>query len=499
MRKRVLAAVVLAAAATVLVTAGAGTGSATTSRIDLRDAAAVDSYLRSIGIDPATVVRQTGLLNYAGPNCPGAGWNCTTSSTVIQLAQPGGTNTFESTASSSNDDCVVVQSGPNNKAHCKLRSTTEPTAAQDADIMQDGDRNKAIVDFDIQQRQGPTQTALQSAAVEQTATDRNDVQIHQNVKQSTSTDSTQKQEIQQVAIVDQTATGSDNFAHVHQSEDQRESGSATDQDQNTGLTTGDLADCASGGFSSKTDPNACAFITQDANGGRNDTNLHQTINQDQSTKGASASQEQGSISTDNGIEGEIDQTNPDDVGSNLKKVHQDHRQRQAGPNGTTTQRQDIDPNCCGVGTTIGGADNIDDFNQTAIQSATEGENADQTLFITGDTNHVGEASLLSLASSNSPNRDRCTITHKAANNTDSTHGTIREEPCGFLVVETSCQNFPAYEGESEGCVGPEEVSDELSALSTVFSLPATPTLGLPIAAPSFGEPPSFTGPLFTGI
>ena len=498
MRKRISAIAALAAAAMTLATAGAGAGPATTSQIDLRDTAAVDSYLGSIGIDPATVVRQTGLLNYAGPNCPGAGWNCTTSSRVVQVAKPGGTNAFEfSSTSNSNDDCFAGQTGDNNKAHCKLRSTAEPNADQDADIMQDGKRNLAIVDFDIQQRTGPTQTATQEATVTQTATERNDVQIKENVKQATTSGSTQKQEVQQAAILDQTATGSDNFAHVHQNQDQRESGSATDQDQNTGITTGDVADCAL--LYGKSDPNACAFITQDvddSDGGKNETHLHQNINQDESTKALFADQEQGSPATQNGIEGLIDQENPDDVGSSEKHAHQDHRQRESGPSGATDQRQDIDPNCCGAGTTRGGARNIDDFNQTAIQSASEGGNADQSLFIRGDTRHTSGVSLLSNGPSS--NTDRCTITHKAANNLDSTHGTIRQEPCVLLEVVTDCENFYDYEGESEGCTGPTDVGDfSLSSLSIVF--PSTATLGLPIEAPSFGEPASFLGPLFTGI
>jgi hypothetical protein len=510
MRKRILAGAALAAVATLVATGGAGAGSATTGGLDLRDTAAVDSYLRSIGIDPATVVRQSGLLNYAGPNCPGPGWNCTTSSRVVQLAQPGGTNVFESSSDNNqNNDCELTMQdgmGGQNKIHCKMRSTMEPIASQEFTIMQfNAKRNLAIVDFDIQQGNGPTQTATQYVRVEQTATEKNDVQIKESVKQSTRIATTlggQKQEIQQVAIVDQTASGSDNFAHVHQNQDQRESGAATDQDQNTGVAApNDLADCASGTSNNKTDPNACAYFDQTSDGGKNEAHLHQNINQDQSTNATlAASQEQGSPSTNNGIEGEIDQMNPDGVGSNLKHAHQDHRQRQSGPSGTTSQRQDIDPGCCGVGTTVGGADNIDDFNQTAIQSASEGDNADQSLFITGDTNHVGGESLLALSSS-SPSRDRCTITHKAANNEDSTHGTVRREPCGVLVVETFCENTgPYYEGEIvEGCFGPQEVGGGLTSLSTVFSLPSTPTLGLPIQLPNFGEPSSFPGPIFTGI
>jgi hypothetical protein len=491
MRKRVSAAVVLAAAATVLVTAGAGTGSATTSRVDLRDAAAVDSYLRSIGIDPATVVRQTGLLNYAGPNCPGAGWNCTTSSRVLQLAQPGGSNVAELSSSSSNDDCDVFQDGAHNKAHCKMRSTSD-SASQEAFIEQEGERNQAIVDFDIQSRGGPNQDAIQTAEILQSATEKNDAHVKENVNQSTSAGLSQSQEAHQVAIVEQEVTGSENYAHVHQSQDQRESGIATDQEQNTQPSP--VADCA---FDSPTkeEPNACAYIAQstplDGDGATHKSHLHQSINQDQSTKDASANQLQGNEL--GGIEGEIDPTNPPGLGTSDKHAHQDHRQRQSGPDGVT-QEQVIDPDCCGFGTTVGGERNTDDINQTAIQSASE-DYALQNLLIRGATNHVAEEeSLLSVLNSNGPTGDRCKITHHAANNNDSTHVTF-DESCN-IIVETTC--FNGGESEVEGCFSEDVTPCEVCfSLPTIF--PSAPTLGLAIQPANLGEPAGFSDPLLSGL
>ena len=72
----------LAAALTLGGSAGAGTSGQLPKKIDLTNPAAVDAYLSSLGVDPSTVVRQVGLNNYAGPNCPGVGWNCTTSTKV---------------------------------------------------------------------------------------------------------------------------------------------------------------------------------------------------------------------------------------------------------------------------------------------------------------------------------------------------------------------------------------------------------------------------------
>src|SRR4051812_31896533 len=80
----------------------------------------------AVGADPATVVKQVGLLNYAGPNCPGIGWNCTTATNVVQVASAGGQNRFEcapADALLTDEDtniCVIDQSGDSNKARCKL-------------------------------------------------------------------------------------------------------------------------------------------------------------------------------------------------------------------------------------------------------------------------------------------------------------------------------------------------------------------------------------------
>jgi hypothetical protein len=38
----------------------------------------IKSYLRAAGVDPRSVVIQRGPKNYAGPNCPGPSWICTT-------------------------------------------------------------------------------------------------------------------------------------------------------------------------------------------------------------------------------------------------------------------------------------------------------------------------------------------------------------------------------------------------------------------------------------
>ncbi len=127
-----------ALAAALVLVAGAGAGSQPPKALDLTSPSAVDSYLLSIGVDPATVVRQVGRRNYAGPNCPGARWNCTTSTRVVQVSLPGGVNKFvcegqDPQNPGTNPDtntCVIVQGGPDNNALCQEQDTAEPAESQ---------------------------------------------------------------------------------------------------------------------------------------------------------------------------------------------------------------------------------------------------------------------------------------------------------------------------------------------------------------------------------
>ena len=93
-----------AAAAALMALAGAGTAASQPAKSgavapDLRSVgtgpaavAKIHSYLRSIGLDPRTVVVQTGKRNYAGPRCPGKRWTCTTATRVLQA---GSDNAFQ--------------------------------------------------------------------------------------------------------------------------------------------------------------------------------------------------------------------------------------------------------------------------------------------------------------------------------------------------------------------------------------------------------------------
>ena len=70
MKKLMFLAVLAYAAMGALSLAGAGAAA---------KPASASSTPRAVGHPGANgLVRQVGLRNYAGPNCPGKGWNCTT-------------------------------------------------------------------------------------------------------------------------------------------------------------------------------------------------------------------------------------------------------------------------------------------------------------------------------------------------------------------------------------------------------------------------------------
>ena len=131
--KRLLG-IIGALCAVAALTGSVGAGAAPTPTkhaINLSTNAAVKQYLRSLGISPRGVVIQRGARNYAGPQCPGKGWNCTRSQRVVQIATPTrvrariGARTFMgnkpppptnvmkcSKTIGSSQSCVVMQSAP---------------------------------------------------------------------------------------------------------------------------------------------------------------------------------------------------------------------------------------------------------------------------------------------------------------------------------------------------------------------------------------------------
>ena len=85
MRKKIATIIAtLGLVLTAAVPAGAAASTPDRAAADLSSLPAIEAYLLSIGVDPGSVVVQEGPLNYAGPSCPGADWNW--SSSAIRLA-----------------------------------------------------------------------------------------------------------------------------------------------------------------------------------------------------------------------------------------------------------------------------------------------------------------------------------------------------------------------------------------------------------------------------
>jgi hypothetical protein len=493
---------VLAAALTLGGSAGAGTQP---PKINLTDVSAVDSYLRSIGVDPAKFVKQAGLLNYAGPNCPGLGWNCTTATSVVQIAQAGGSNDVDCTGKPADtttvtpDDpetdeqtCIIVQTAPakgENHAKCQEKSD-QAIAMQQCTIIQDnvGGGNHADINQENNTNAGDgtgtlEQDAQQFAHVMQDSEGGdNHSDIHQSVNQSLTAGDTQTQEGHQVAFVEQSVTGSSNFSHVHQSQDQSESGGAGTQSQNTGvaptITVGTMQfnfDC---GDDKVAEPNQCANVFQDgtgaiAAGANNESHLHQAIGERQtSTFGTTttpATQTQGR--PDGGQEGDVHQQNPEGFGLNHDVAHQDLGQRQSSTTGNAYQNQLTDPGCCGVGTQLGGAKNREDINQATTQSSSEDGFQQASLF--GQVHQV-----------NDPDNS-CRIDQHGRNNSDAGHFSADGEgvECANLFLTTECTST----SEGGSCGPPICVECEF------LSFPTTATFGRDIAMPDYNaEPADYT-------
>src|SRR5256886_3606525 len=169
------------------ITGSAATRAALLKTANLRTRAGAARYLRSIGLNASHLVIQRGIRNYAGANCPGKGWSCTsTAHPVIQIAAAGGSNTFQCATAS----CAVVQAttpliapppGGTNRATCI--KTTGLTQSCSISQTSDTANNVAIVVERTTKMSGLTQTALATAQITQKATSSgaNTVCVYQNI------------------------------------------------------------------------------------------------------------------------------------------------------------------------------------------------------------------------------------------------------------------------------------------------------------------------------
>jgi len=402
----------------------------------------------------AAIVRQVGLRNYAGSNCPGAGWNCTTSTRVLQIAAADGQNRADCSVApvivGASQSCTISQiGGSSNTARCTMRSSM-PGASQLCDITQTGGSNKAFVDQSIDQKDGSEQAGTQKAIVKQGtdtvgSTGGNELHLNQDVQQQSKTGDLQSQNAGQSAIVLQFAAGSgENSAHIDQSQNQKVWG-GLNQAQNGADQTAFQADCTNGNFPSGA--NACVNVSQVAVDGKNDNHLHQSIDEDANGSDSStAIQRQGAFNS--GLFGKVHQFTATAKSENHAKQSKSLKMKGGG-----SQTQ-IDPvRCCGTASQEGGDGNKEDIDQSSSLSASQ-DNAFQSTELQGDSRSVPGT---------------CNISQKAKtddNSANNDSGAV--SPCPFLQLGTTCTS-PGIETQG-GCFTFQETNNDrvggLNSLST---------------------------------
>jgi len=377
---------------------------------DLSSRAAIEQYLVSIGVDPATAVWQTGLKNYAGPGCPGLGWNCVRANApIVQIAAPLGTNLF----ACGGVDCVAVQTalqGGNNGAGCLRTDKHDNPALQVCDITQANDgnpnsSNTATINQSIEQNTGSPQDARQVARITQdNGSGKNIATIHQVIAQTQNASGAnivQSQEAHQAGTVSQETDTGDNSSNIDQRQKQTQrasaAGTSTMQSQNTGTGTNTdpfACDQPEGLYNQQ--KNQCADITQVSGlvdlvgpvllpgGGNNSSSLNHQISQGQmASRAGTVDQSQGAFAS-----GEAGNKLQLSTGVSQGSALQDMSQSQSAPaNAIVNQSQQTgDPRCCweqAVNTA-----NRANIDQTTLQTASD-PNAFQSAVLQADCDSTG--------------------------------------------------------------------------------------------------------------
>jgi hypothetical protein len=215
---------------------------ASATQVDLSTNEGVAAYLSAKGMSAKGFVVQRGQLNYAGPKCPGRGWNCTKKTKVVQISSgrhgrnrlecgPDGTLTDTATAGTRTITCIVIQTATSGKNHarCALDSRGASPVVLECRIEQanvNGD-NKARVKQRAVQRDGADQRATLNALVTQrNGSGDNQSDIDQTIDQTTNdvqlaTSPAQNQEGRFSARIAQSSETGSNDSHLNQDLDQR--------------------------------------------------------------------------------------------------------------------------------------------------------------------------------------------------------------------------------------------------------------------------------------
>ena len=476
--------------------------------LDLSTAAKVTSYLRSLGVDPTGVVIQRGAKNYAGPSCPGPGWNCTTSTKVVQLSSGSssasndqnnfvcrrdrGTGTESKDSTGSEQSCVIVQgTSSRNSATCEIRQTGGVGEIKQACfITQGGAQNSAVAR--LVAAMGTTapsgqQDVVQRIEIKQTGgatsntLDASQIALLGAARNAGGGVVDMAQDFHQIVCANQAATGSGaNTAAVNQhgaSGAHYSNAGSAGIEQNSELleldctpSTGaapfaditgshvDEASCAveGGSASPKERANSCARVQQQSGSGRNKIDRqNQTNLLAASVNGASsASVDQGSF------DGGIDSTQ-DQMSSGLSTIVDSQRSDQVATlrniAGSIDVDQDEDPRCCAAGHQIGNAGNTWSLAQNLTQRTfVNGVLVDPNTFGGGFIEQDGTAAA-SCATTGS-----CSVTQTVSSNTDSATNTCTGSSCD---IETTCEEG----GESAVTMGAAALQQEECSTSGLSS------------------------------
>jgi hypothetical protein len=369
--------------------AGANAASKDRAHSDLSSLPKIEAYLASIGIDLGTMVVQQGQLNYAGPNCPGAGWNCTTANKVVQLtpaALPAANIVDCSPAVSVTllgvDECVIVQSsalsltetastlnsascdidGSSGKQRCKIRQQSKKGS------------NHAQINQRTNQRGGSPQFAQQEATIDQTSETGNNTAkiaqtIAQDLKTTSTTEVTQQQDACQYAKVSQASTiGGSNSSDVQQSQSQGEAADSSGdihQFQNT-------AACQFSDIAVVGERNATADVMQNSTNGNLTSNLRQLITQNQNADSPAGTVTQTqSNSASGGLKGDVTQSTTDPGVIRSTSTEDEPQTQDADTEGPLTQLQRGPEFCCAE--QFGGTEaNENMVTQSNVQNQTPG-------------------------------------------------------------------------------------------------------------------------------
>src|SRR5437773_2186523 len=344
---------------------------------DLSSLPAIEAYLSSIGVDPGSVVVQQGPLNYAGPYCPGDGWNCTAATRVVQIASSASpaANIFDCLPSldaviPALNECLVVQSSvldpletssSMNSASCNT-DLSDSSGKSKCTIRQQAKKgnNNANVNQRINQRGGSPQTATEDAEINQTSdTGNNTAKITQTIQQTLDIDPTtpvnQKQQARQTAKVTQNSGVGNNSSDVQQtmlqSESAQSSGNIT-QEQNTDTTLG---------------RNQQVTVTQTSTaGGTNTSTLQGQITQQQSADCSVCMANQTESSTSGGQTGSITQSATSTALNKSSASQSESQSQHTSTTGAKIQLHFGPQDCCA--TQMGGsAGNVNTITQANVQ------------------------------------------------------------------------------------------------------------------------------------